>query len=35
MVPWEVCTMPKEEGCYGLVDVAAQGRILAAKWIVR
>lgn len=32
---WELCTMPKEEGGLGLLDVATQGRILAAKWIVR
>jgi hypothetical protein len=35
MVPWEVCTMPKEEGGLSLIDVVTQGHILATKWIVR
>lgn len=35
MVSKEVCTMPKEEGGLNFIDVATQGHILAAKWIVR
>lgn len=35
MVPWDVCTIPKEEGGLGLIDVATQGSILAAKWVVK
>jgi hypothetical protein len=35
MVPWAVCIMPKDEGGLGLIDVATQGNILAAKWVVR
>jgi hypothetical protein len=35
MVPWDVCIMPKDEGGLGLIDVATQGYILEAKWVVR
>jgi hypothetical protein len=35
MVPWDVCIMPKDEGGLGLIDVATQGTILVAKWVVR
>lgn len=35
MVPWDVCMIPKDEGILGLIDVATQGSILAAKWLTR
>jgi hypothetical protein len=35
LVPWDVCTMPKDEGGLDLIDVTTQGSILAAKWVVR
>lgn len=35
MVPRDVCIMPKEEGGLGLIDVATQGCVLAAKWVIK
>jgi hypothetical protein len=35
LVPWDVCTMPKDEGNLGLIDVATHGNILGVKWVVR
>jgi hypothetical protein len=35
MVPWVVCIMHKDEGGLGLIDVATQGNILVAKWVVK
>jgi hypothetical protein len=35
MVAWDVCTMPKEEGGLGFIDVMNKGDILAAIWIAR
>lgn len=35
MVPWDVCIMPKYEGGLGLIDVASQGSILEAKWVIQ
>jgi hypothetical protein len=35
LVPWHVCTMPKDEGGLGLINVATQGFILVAKWALR
>jgi len=35
MVPWEVCTMPKEKGGLNLIDVVTLGFILVVKFIVR
>ena len=29
-----VCTMPKDEGGLGLIDVASQDSIMATKWVV-
>lgn len=34
LVPWDVCTMPKHEGCLGLIAVASQDSILAANWVL-
>lgn len=34
MLPWYVCTMPKEEGGLGFIDVTTHGSILVAKWVV-
>lgn len=35
MVPWEVCTMPKEEGGFGLIDMLRLKVVFyAAKWTV-
>ena len=34
-MPWYVCIMPKDEGGFGLIDIATQGFILEAKWVVR
>jgi len=34
MVPWKVCTLPKDEGGLGLINVETQGNILDAKWMV-
>ena len=34
-VPWDVCTMPKDECGLGLNDIATRGSILATKWVVR
>lgn len=31
MVPWVVCTIPKEEGGLGLIDVTTRDHILVAK----
>lgn len=31
MVPWVVCTIPKEEGGLGLIDVMTRDHILVAK----
>jgi hypothetical protein len=31
MVLWDVCIMPKDEEGFGLIDVATQGSIVAAK----
>lgn len=34
MVSWKYCILPKEGGL-GLMDIATQGKILAAKWFIR
>ena len=35
MLPWDVCTIPKDEGWLGFIDVMTQGSIHGAKWVVR
>ena len=34
LAPWDVCTMLKDERGFALIDIATQGSILAAKWVV-
>jgi hypothetical protein len=34
LVPWDVHTIPKDEGG-GLVNVAIEGSVLEAKWVVQ
>ena len=34
MVPWDVCTMPKNEGGLGLIDIEFQNNILDSKWVI-
>lgn len=34
-MPWGVCTMLKDEGGLGLIDIATHGCILESKWVVR
>lgn len=35
MVPWDVCTSPRDEDGLGLIDIATQGSILTTKWVVK
>ena len=35
LVAWDICTIPQDRGGLGLIDVATQGSILAAKWVVQ
>ena len=34
LLAWDVCTIPKDEGGLGLIDVVTRGSILATKWVV-
>jgi hypothetical protein len=35
MVPWDVCTMPKDKVRLGLINVTTQGNIISTNWVVR
>jgi len=35
MLPKDVCTMPKDDGGLGLLDVTTQGNTLVTKWVMR